>query len=99
MTINSELDHDTLIQRLIETVRCMECKSAYAAQDVYVVSQDEDSWTLVAVCAVCGAESVVMAYLDELGDSELDPPDEAEVAAWKRFLGSFNGDLRDLLRR
>jgi NAD-dependent SIR2 family protein deacetylase len=98
MTINSELDHDTLIQRLIETVRCMECKSAYAAQDVYVVSQDEDSWTLVAVCAVCGAESVVMAYLDEPDDDELAPPDEAELAAWKCFLGSFNGDLRDLLR-
>jgi len=98
MTEYSELDHETLIQHLIETVRCLECHSAYRAQDVYVVDQDEDSWTLVAVCAVCGADSVVTAYLDELDGSEWPPPDPDEVAAWKRFLETFDGDLRDLLR-
>lgn len=94
-----DLDHEILIRRLIESIRCTECGSAYAARDVHVVAQDNDTWTLEAQCPVCGMESIVLAYMDDDSDPDLAPPDSAEVAAWRRFLAHFHGDLRDLLRK
>ncbi len=113
MPPESDLNHEILIQYLIETIRCTECDSPYDAHDVHVVAQDEHAWTLVVVCSACGAESMIMAYLED-GESsveralpdpaatdliwpEVAPPDRSEIAAWSRFLQSFEGDLRDLL--
>lgn len=107
MTYNSELDRDTLIQRLLEAVSCAECGSPYTAQDVYIVAQDGEAWAVVAFCPACGAESVILAYVDEVDAQDVTvipaetpqdrPPTLAEVAAWRRFLAAFDGDLRDLL--
>jgi hypothetical protein len=97
MPPDPDLDHKILIQYLIESIRCTECDSPYAEQDVNVVAQDDQAWTLLVICSVCGAESMIMAYLDDEGGSKI-PPDDQEVAAWGRFLEHFDGDLRDLLQ-
>ena len=99
MAADPDLDHEMLIRHLIEHVRCAECDSAYRAEDVYVIGREDDAWTLVAFCPVCGTESVVLAYLDEIDTTDAAPPDEEEVAAWRRFLAAFDGDLHDLLDR
>ncbi len=115
MPSDSDREHATLIRYLIDTLPCVECGGSYGTQDITVVDEDAESWTLVAQCPHCGAESVVRAVLDEdagepaveagepaapeAGDIAVDlPPDAAEVAAWRRFLREFDGDLRDLLR-
>lgn len=100
MTPDPELDHDFLIQYLVESIRCNDCGALYDEQDVQIVAHDSHAWTLAVFCPVCGAESVIMAYLDEADmiDPDLAPPDDGEVRAWGRFLALFRGDLRDLLR-
>ncbi|MBN1965865.1 MAG: hypothetical protein JW910_14530 [Anaerolineae bacterium] len=99
MPVNPELDHELLIQRLIQSVSCTACDGLYGPDDVYVLADDVDTWTLLAVCPLCGTESMVLAYLDDAHVvSEVMPPDLAEVAAWRCFLAAFDGDLRDLLR-
>ncbi len=99
MTGNSDLDHDILIRRLINTLPCSECGSAYRWEDVFVVEEEAQSWTLVAFCPECGMECLVKAFVEEepalLAE---EPPDMAEVAAWGDFLAGFDGDLLDLLR-
>lgn len=97
MNLDPDLDDEAVIQHLIESVRCSECGGAYEAEDVYILSQENDTWALVAYCPTCGLESVVMAYVDATYSADMDPPDEDEVAAWGRFLAAFEGDLRDLL--
>jgi hypothetical protein len=98
--LNPDLDHNVLIQHLVNTMPCSECGCAYEAHHVHVVAEEDDGWTLVAFCAECGVECLVHAFVDELDDDADDttaPPDVAEVAAWAHFLAEFNGDLRDLL--
>jgi hypothetical protein len=97
MATYSESDHDVLIQRLVDTLPCSECGSAYEAEDIYVIEQDLDTWTLVAFCTGCGAESLVKAYMEDALPGYLNPPDDYEIAAWREFLTQFDGDLRDLL--
>lgn len=100
MSGNSELDHDLLIRRLVNTLPCSECGSAYRSEDVFVVEEEAHSWTLVAFCPECGIECLVKAFV-EVEEAVLptdEPPDMAEVAAWGDFLASFEGDLLDLLR-
>lgn len=94
----SELDHDNLIQRLVESVVCADCGASYETQDVHVIAQDEDAWTLVALCPVCGQESLVQAFMDIVTADDTNPPDLGEVVAWRRFLTLFNGDVHDLLK-
>lgn len=99
MLANSDLDHDRLIQRLIDSLPCSECGSTYRWEDVFVVEEEAYSWTLVAFCKDCGIETVVQAMLEPTDILSVDePPDLAEVAAWRYFLARFDGDLRDLLR-
>ena len=93
-----DLDHDVVIRRLIETLPCSACGGHYGPQDVYVIEQDADAWTLVAFCPDCGAESLVKAYVaDEAADPLALPPDIDEVLDWRNFLVQFQGDLRDLM--
>ncbi len=115
MPSDSDHQYTTLIRYLVDTLPCVECGGAYEAQNIMVVDEDAQSWTLIALCAHCGAESVVRAVMDDGVDEpvvgaaesimpETDvpvelPPDLAEVVAWRRFLHDFHGDLRDLLRR
>jgi len=98
---SGDLDQEELIQRLVETLPCSACGGAYGPEDVHVIEQQVDTWTLAALCPECGAESVIKAYIDIVDDDPLDeelaPPDTAEVAAWRQFLADFHGDLRDLL--
>ncbi len=99
---SDDLDQETLIQRLVETLPCSECGGAYGAHDVRVVEQLDDAWTLVAVCPSCGVDTVIRAYVDIIEDdtisADVAPPDVQEVVAWRQFLALFDGDLRDLLR-
>ncbi len=97
MATYSESDHDILIQRLVDTLPCSECGGAYEAEDIYVIEQDSDTWTLVAFCTRCGAESLVKAYMGDALPGYLTPPDDYEITAWREFLAQFDGDLRDLL--
>lgn len=97
MPPDPDLDHEILIQYLVESIRCNECGGLYSERDVHIIAQDDHAWTLLVVCSNCGADSMIMAYLDE-DDSECAPPDLAEVRAWHQFLDIFTGDLRDLLR-
>lgn len=97
MTPEPELDRQYVIQYLIDSIACNECGSEYAAHNIYVISQEDNTWTLMVTCPHCGSESVVMAYLDEMDDDALLPPDEGEITAWRFFLSHFAGDLNDLL--
>lgn len=100
MATHPELDHDALIQRLIAAVQCTACDGLYAAQDVRVLDDSAaDGWELLAVCPLCGVESVILAFWADDPVLLAWPPDLAEVAAWRKHLADFDGDLRDLMRR
>ena len=50
MNLDPDLDDEAVIQHLIESVRCSECGGAYEAEEVYILSQENDTWALVAYC-------------------------------------------------
>lgn len=97
MLSDSDLDHDLLIQYLVETLPCSECGAAYHAHDVLIVEREADAWSVVVLCPECGVESMVKAYVDDSLEGVILPPDEIELIDWRRFLARFDGDLRDLL--
>jgi len=70
-------DHAILIRYLVETLPCVECGGMYGTQDITVVDEDAGSWTLVALCPHCGAESVVRAVVDNDAEEPLFEADES----------------------
>ncbi|GAB4568745.1 MAG: hypothetical protein Kow0077_00120 [Anaerolineae bacterium] len=97
--IDPRLDHDALIRYLIDRLPCAHCGATYRKQDVLVIEEDIENWTLAATCPDCGEETLVHAFAEFEDSLPLEaPPDLAEVAAWRHFLARFDGDLRDLMR-
>jgi hypothetical protein len=84
----------------------------YRVEDVEVIEADDDAWAIVVQCAHCGAEELVLAIVNPLDEDEVEsdpfltnqwdsglaPLKERDVAEWRNFLSTFDGDMYDLLQ-
>ncbi|HML22909.1 MAG TPA: hypothetical protein PKD09_14755 [Aggregatilinea sp.] len=93
-----------LIAFIVRRMACDHCGESYHDHDVKVTQDDGIQRTLTATCPVCGQAQQITAYdqppyyqLHPAVRVNVTPITEAEVAAWRRFLTSFHGDMWDLL--
>ena len=104
---------DSLIKRLIASIKCGSCGQHYEESNIDVIDHSEELWFLRVLCSSCNVKSLVAAIIREdtkaevitdLTEAELDKfKDIDEVRAddvldMHNFLHDFDGDFPRLFR-
>ena len=105
---------ESLIKKLITSVKCNVCGQHYKAGDVDVLSHEEDLWFLRVSCPDCDTHYLLAAIIKEsrapevitdLTETELqrfgnmDSPIPDDVLDTHNFLKDFDGDFSQLFSR
>ena len=103
MPIDNQGNSD-LVGFVVRCMTCHHCGESYRPDDVTVALDDGVQRLLTAICPVCGTAQQITAYdqppyyqLHPAVRVNVTPITEADVIAWRRYLASFQGDVRDLL--
>ncbi len=56
---------ESLIKKLVASIKCGVCGQPYESDSVSVLSQEEDSWFLRVSCPVCQTRCLVVAIIKE----------------------------------
>ena len=110
----AELQEESLIKKLMTSIKCASCGQAYELGNIDVLGHQEGLWFLKASCPACHSQALVAAVIEksenpqiitELAESELDkfenmsPPTADDMLDMHDFLKDFDGDFFRLFRR
>lgn len=102
---------ESLIKRLMASIKCRVCGRHYEVDNVNVLSHDQDLWFLSAICPACQTRCLIAAIVKEgrlpevitdLTEAELDRFRNAaklttdDVLDMHGFLNNFDGDFSRL---
>ncbi len=105
---------ENLIKRFMTSIKCSACGQHYEADNVKILSHQEDLWFLRVSCSTCHAQCLVAAVVKEgrapevttdLTGAELDKFRKMdkltadEVLDMHNFLKGFDGDFSQLFSR
>lgn len=105
---------ESLIKRLIATIKCGNCGQNYREDCVDVIKHIEELWFLKVSCSYCGVKSLVTVIIrkdekpeviTDLTEAELekfrdmDVVGEDDILDMHNFLKAFDGDFPRLFRR
>jgi hypothetical protein len=105
---------ESLLKRLIASIRCGTCGQPYEEDNIDVIEHREDLWFLSVFCSSCHVQCLVAAIIREdekaelitdLTEAELDifkNIDEVrvdDVLDMHNFLRDFDGDFPRLFRQ
>ncbi len=103
---------ESLIKKLVASVKCSVCGQRYKASNVDVLGQEEDLWFLRISCPACDTQYLMAAIIGEdrapevvtdLTEAELDrfknmdSPKPDDVLDMHNFLKDFDGNFARLL--
>jgi flavoprotein len=85
---------ETLIKRMIASIKCGSCGQNYQEDDIEVVEHNDELWFLKVSCSSCHVRCLVAAIIRENARPEVitDLTDE-EVEKFKNLDGIRNEDL------
>ena len=93
-----------LIAFVARYMTCSACHHAYGADDVAVDRYSAGFWILSATCPACGQSRTFTAFdrppytqMPDMGMTNLQPLNDADVGEWAAFLAHLDGDLIELL--
>jgi len=66
----AELVEESLIKRLIASIKCGVCGQRYAMDSVSILGHRQDLWYLRARCSDCHTQSLVAVVIKEDGSTE-----------------------------
>jgi flavoprotein len=99
---------ETLIKRMIASIKCGSCGQNYQEDDIEVVEHNDELWFLKVSCSSCHVRCLVAAIIREnarpevitdLTDEEvekfknLDGVRDEDLLAMHNFLKDFDGDF------
>jgi len=105
---------ESLIKKLVASVKCSVCGQRYKAGNIDILGHDEDLWFLRISCPACNTEYLVAAIIREdkvaevitdLTEAELDRFRNMDrltaddVLDMHGFLKDFDGDFSQLFSR
>jgi len=105
---------ESLIKRLIASVKCGVCGQRYELENISILGHRQDLWYMGARCSVCRTRSLVAVVVKEdrvrevitdLTDTELDKFKDMGVLTtddmldMHNFLKEFSGGFSQLLNR
>lgn len=105
---------ESLIKRLIATIKCDNCGQNYKEDHVDVVEHIEELWFLKVSCSFCGVKSLVTVVIrrderqevvTDLTEAELERFEDLEgvgeddLLDMHNFLKVFDGDFPRLFRQ
>jgi hypothetical protein len=105
---------ESLIKRLIASIKCGVCGQHYQEDNIEVIEHSEELWFLRVFCSFCHAKSLVAAIIREDDKAEvITDLTEAELERFKggdlvrvddvldmhNFLKDFDGDFPRLFRQ
>jgi len=105
---------DSLIKKLISSIKCGSCGQHYEEARIDVIEHSEELWFLKVVCASCHVGCLVAAIIREdskpeiitdLTEAELDRfkdmsgVGEDDLLEMHNFLKEFDGDFPRLFRQ
>jgi C4-type Zn-finger protein len=105
---------ESLIKRLIATIKCSSCGQNYEEDCVDIIKHIEELWFLKVSCSHCGVKSLVTVVIrtdkepeviTDLNEAELerfrdmDVVGEDDMLDMHNFLKVFDGDFPRLFRQ
>ncbi len=81
--LEAELVEESVIKRLIASIKCGVCGQRYAVGSVSILGHCEDLWYLKALCSACRTQSLVAVVIKE--DGLLEPVTDLTEAELDRF--------------
>ena len=105
---------ESLIKRLIASLKCSTCGQCYDTDSITVIGHREDLWFLRVSCLTCHTQYLVATLISESKASEINTElTEAEIAGlinadaitadelldMRNFLNGFDGDFSRLFGR
>jgi len=112
--LETELVEESLIKRLVASVKCGVCGQRYELENISILGHRQDLWYMEAHCSACHTQSLVAVVvkadglrevITDLSDTELDKFKDMgvltadDVLDMHNFLKEFSGDFSQFFNR